>query len=239
MEDHLLYIFVALLGEIPYEADFRCFLGDELTADIGSSDDDGVLEAYRTPLRVGKPSVVENLQQDVEDVRVGFFKLVEEDHRIRIAANFFGKLSSFTVAHIAGRRPDQFGACVTLHEFGHVQTDEFVFVVKEKFGKGFGQLRLAHSRGTQKEEGSDGPILLLQARPVAPDGIAHGFDGVVLTNDALVQVFLHAREFFCLGLEHPGYRDARLMRDNPCNVFLVHGGFLGLNGLAPARTLGL
>ena len=54
--------------------------GDQLAADVAGHDDDGVLEVDRPALAVGQAAVVEDLEEDVEDVRVGLLDLVEQDH---------------------------------------------------------------------------------------------------------------------------------------------------------------
>ena len=41
----------------------------------------------RAALAVGEPAVVEHLQQQVEHVRVGLLDLVEQHHRVRVAAH--------------------------------------------------------------------------------------------------------------------------------------------------------
>ena len=45
-----------------------------------------VLEVHRPALAVGQPAVVQDLQQDVEHVRVGLLDLVEQDHASRACA---------------------------------------------------------------------------------------------------------------------------------------------------------
>ncbi|MDB5251107.1 MAG: Clp protease ClpB, partial [Flaviaesturariibacter sp.] len=48
---------------------------------------------------------------------------------------------------------------------------------------GFGELRFSHTRGAEEDEGTDGPLRVLQAGPAAPHGIGHGGDGFVLTDN--------------------------------------------------------
>src|ERR1700736_406171 len=58
-------------------------------------------EVHRAALSVGQTPVVEHLQQHVEDVRVGLFDLVEEDHLVRAAAHRLGQAAAFLIADIA------------------------------------------------------------------------------------------------------------------------------------------
>ena len=50
---------------------------DELAADVGGHDDHRVLEVHGAAVPVGEPAVVQDLQQEVEDVRVGLLDLVK------------------------------------------------------------------------------------------------------------------------------------------------------------------
>ena len=76
-------------------------------ADVGGHDHDRVAEVDRTALRVGEPAVVEHLQQRVEHVGVGLLDLVEQHHRVRLAAHRLGELAALLVADVAraARRP--------------------------------------------------------------------------------------------------------------------------------------
>ncbi len=49
-------------------------------ADVAGHDDDRVFEVDLTPLRIGQAPVFEHLQQQVEDVGVRLFDLVEQHH---------------------------------------------------------------------------------------------------------------------------------------------------------------
>ena len=60
-------------------------LGDVPGAEVGRHDDDRVLEVDHPALGVGQAAVFKDLQQRVEDVRVGLLDLVEQDHRERHA----------------------------------------------------------------------------------------------------------------------------------------------------------
>ena len=48
-----------------------------------------------------------DLEQDVEDIRVGLLDLVEQQHRVRLAAHGLGQLAALVVADVAGAsQPD-------------------------------------------------------------------------------------------------------------------------------------
>src|SRR5918996_730554 len=54
-----------------------------LRAQVRGHDQHGVAEVDGASVPVGQAAVVEDLQQDVEDLRVRLLDLVEEDHRVR------------------------------------------------------------------------------------------------------------------------------------------------------------
>src|SRR5882762_6960356 len=73
-------------------------------ADVRRHDDNRVPEIHRATLRVGEAAVVEDLQENVEDIRMRFLDLVEEHHRVRPPANRFGKLAALLESDVARRR---------------------------------------------------------------------------------------------------------------------------------------
>ena len=98
-------------------------------------------------MAVGQPSVLQNLQQDVEHVGVGLLDLVEEDHPVGTPPHRLGQLAALVVADVARWRADQPGHGVFLHVFGHVDAHHVAFVIEEELGQGLAQLGLAHAGG--------------------------------------------------------------------------------------------
>ena len=80
---------------------------DALGAEVRGHDHDGVLEVDRASLCVGESAVVHDLQQDVEDVRVGLLDLVEKKDRIRATPHPLRELSRLLVADVARRSADE------------------------------------------------------------------------------------------------------------------------------------
>src|SRR6266571_4370462 len=87
-----------LRGELRLEEDRR--------PDVRCHHYDGVAKVDGSPLPVGEPAVVQELQQDVERVLVCFLDLVQENDGIRAAADGFGELASLLVADISWRSSD-------------------------------------------------------------------------------------------------------------------------------------
>ena len=66
--------------------------------------DDRVAEINAVSLTVGQTTFVQDLQQDVEDIRMGLLDLVKEDDRVGPAAYGFGQLAAVLVRYVARRR---------------------------------------------------------------------------------------------------------------------------------------
>ena len=54
---------------------------------VGGHDNHGISEAGSAPLCVLQAAVLQNLEQQVENIRVGFFHLVQQNDRIGPTAN--------------------------------------------------------------------------------------------------------------------------------------------------------
>ena len=80
---------------------------ERVAGEVARHDEDDVGEVDGAALTVGEASVVEHLEQEVVDVGVGLFDLVEEDDRVGPAADRLGQLAALFVADVAGRRADE------------------------------------------------------------------------------------------------------------------------------------
>ena len=103
-------------------------------------------------MAIGQAAVIEHLEQHVEDVGVGLFDLVEEDHLVGPAAYRLGQRATLVIADIAGGCADQAGDRVLLHVFRHVDADHRGLVVEQELGQGARQLRLADPGRPEKQE---------------------------------------------------------------------------------------
>lgn len=88
---------------------------DKLAANVAGHDEYRVSEVNGAPLTISDSTIVQYLQQDVEDIRMGFFYLIEQYHAVGFATYGFGELSAFIVTDIAGRRSDEARDAVLLH----------------------------------------------------------------------------------------------------------------------------
>jgi peptide deformylase len=62
-----------------------------------------VPEVDRAALRVREPPVLEDLQEDVADVRVGLLDLVQQQDGVRLAADRLGELAALVVGLMGDR----------------------------------------------------------------------------------------------------------------------------------------
>src|SRR3954463_12229633 len=189
--------------------------------DVRGHDHDRVAEVDRAALRVRQPPVLQDLQEDVEDVRVGLLDLVEQQHGVRLAAPGLGQLAALVVADVARRRADQARDGVLLHVLRHVDADHRVLVAEEELGERARQLLLAPAGGAKEEEGAGRPLRVLQAGARAADRLRDDLDRLVLADDALVELVLHAHQLLGLGLGQLEHRDAGPHRDDVGDLLLA------------------
>ncbi len=161
-------------------------LGDVPGAQVRRHDQNGVLEVDQPALGVGQPTVLQDLQEGVEDVGVRLLDLVEQDHRERLAPHPLGELAALLVADVAGRGTHQPRDGVLLHVLGHVELDERVLVTEEELGERLGQLRLTDTGRAGEDERTAGALGVLQPGTGAPDRLGDSLDGLLLADDALV-----------------------------------------------------
>jgi hypothetical protein len=127
-------------------------LADEARAEVRGHDEDGVLEVHHVAHGIGEAAVVEDLQEHVEDVRMGLLDLVEEHYGIRATPHLLGQESALFVADIAGRSSEEPGHGELLHVLRHVHPDESVLVPEQVLGEGARELCLAHAGRAEEHE---------------------------------------------------------------------------------------
>ena len=153
---------------------------------------------------------------------MGLLDLVQQDDGVGAAADLFGELAAFLVAHVARRRTDQAAHGELLHVLAHVYADQGVLGVEEVAGQFLGQLGLAHAGGAQEDEGADGAVGVLEAGAVALDGLHHLAHGLVLADHLAGHLLLHAAQLAALLLGDAGHGDAAHHGHHLGHVLLVH-----------------
>ena len=218
----------------------RAALVDVLGAQVGGHDQDGVAEIDDIALSVGHAAVVQDLQQGIPDFGMRLLDLVEQEHAIRTPANRLGELAAFLVADIAGRRTKKARDGVLLTIFGHIDAHQRILIVEHEPGERLGQLGLADAGRSNKDERSDRPAGILEARARPADGIRDGVDGLLLADNALVQTGFHLQELLGLGLHHLADRNAGPLMDYRGDVVHIDDLvqlMLGLPFIALLRVL--
>ena len=118
------------------------------------------------------------------------FDFVEKDNGVGAAAHGFSQLAAFFEPDVSGRRADKAGNRVFFLVFGHIDANHGVFVIEKGLGQRAGEFRLADTGRTQEDERADRAIRILEAAAGTENGIGHGFDGLVLSDNTTVQLFL-------------------------------------------------
>ena len=65
-----------------------------------------VAEVRFTPVVIGQRTVIHHLQQQVEHIRMRFFDLIKQQHRVRMFNHRIGQQPALIEANVARRRPD-------------------------------------------------------------------------------------------------------------------------------------
>ena len=133
--------------------------------------------------------------------------LVEKDDRERLAADLLRELTALVVADVAGRSTEEARGRVLLRELGHIELDKGILVTEEELGEGLGQLGLTHAGRAGEDERATGTVRILQTRARTTDRLGESLDGLVLTDDALVQLVFHLEQLRGLGLGEAHDRD--------------------------------
>ena len=199
----------------------------DVRPDVGGQDEDGVAEIDRAAERVGQAAVLQDLQEQLDDVRVGLLDLVEEHDGVGLAADLLGQLAALLVADVARGRADEAGDGELLHVLRHVDLDDRVGLAEHPLGEGAGEERLADAGGPEEEEGADGAARVLEVGAGAAEGAGHDLAGLVLADDRGLEVALEVEELLGLLALHAGEGDAGPVGHDGEDLVLADGD-LGL-----------
>ena len=114
-------------------------------------------------MAVGQAPVVEDLEEGIKDIGVGFFDFIKENDAVGAAPNSFGQLTTLFVTDVAWRCPDEAGDGMFFHVFGHIDANNSVFTIEKSSGKGTGEFGFAHAGRSEKKERADGSLGVFQA----------------------------------------------------------------------------
>ena len=197
----------------PVHRGFAC-LRKHFAAEIGGHDKDRVAEIHRPAVPVGQASVVEHLEQHVEDIGMRLLHLVEQHDLVGAPAHRLGQRAAFLIADIAGRRAEQAGDRVLLHVFRHVEPQHRRVVVEQELRERLAKLGLADAGRPEEQEGAHRAARVVQAGPRAAHRLRDRLDGAVLADDAGVEALFHSEQLLALALQHSRDGHARPARDD-------------------------
>ena len=192
-------------------------LCDIARADVRGHDDDGVGEVDSTALPIRQTSFIQNLEQDIEDVRVCLLDLIEQHDRVRTTSHCLGELATLVVAHIARGSAHKFRDLVLLHKLRHVKADQGILRAEQEFRECLRKLGLTDAGGSQKDEGTTRTARVFERRAASSDGAGHRGDRLVLADDTLMQCFLAAQQLGGFRLGQVGHRDSGDRRHDICD----------------------
>ncbi len=174
-------------------------------AGIAGHDQHHVAEIGFFAVVVGQGAVIHDLQQDTEQVRMGFFDFVEQQHGIGILDHGVGEQPALVEADVAGRRADQPGHRMLLHVLAHVEAEE----LDPELGRQLlGHLGFADPGRAGEEEGADRLFRVPQTGPGAQDRAAQGVDGRILPEDLPLEVAVEMLQPSAVGGGDAARRDA-------------------------------
>ena len=178
------------------------------TSDVRCHDADRVGEVYSPALVVSKSAVIKKLQQDVEYIRMSLFDLVEEDDAVRLAAYRLCELAAFVISNVPRRRSYQPGYGVLLHVLGHVDPDDVLLCVEERFRQSLAQLSLTYTGRSEENERAYRSVVVGKSRSRSQDSFGNGCYGFVLSDDPLVEDVRQSQQLVPFSLYQLAYRDA-------------------------------
>ena len=208
---------------------------------VAGHDDDRVGEVHQPSLSVGQPSVVQDLEQDVEHIRMGLLDLIEQHDRIRTPPDDLGQLSALVVTDISRGCSDQTRYAELLHVLRHVYAGQGLLVIEQHACQNLCQLRLSDSGRACEQERSERPVVVADTGLVAPDGVGDRGDGLVLTDHPLGERLLEVQVLLHLGTLHLGHGHSGPGGDDPCDIvlidFLAQELVVALHRLEPGAVL--
>src|SRR6266436_6625659 len=164
---------------------------------------------------------------------------IQQDDRVRRAADALRQLATFFVAHVPWGRANQFRDGVLLHELRHVEADERLLRTKQKLRQATRDFGFANAGRPEEEEAAHWAQGRLEPRAAPANGASQRGDGLVLADDALVQLRLNAQQLLLLVFFYGRDANARPARNDLLDVFArddARGGVVQLETLAqPAQ----
>ena len=191
-----------------------------LGTDVGGEDNDGILKVHGPALGIRDTSIIQDLQKYVKHVRMGLLHFVKQHHAVWFAAHGLCQLSSLVVSNVSWRRSDKTRHGMLLHVLAHINPNYVGLVVKQRLGKGFGQLRLTYTGRPQEQEGSDWLGGVLDACLGTDDGLGYQLHAFILAHHTFVKNLIQMQGLASLTLCQLGNRNSGPFGYDSCNLIL-------------------
>ena len=98
---------------------------------IRGHDKNSVLKVHGSSLRIGNTAIIQNLQKNIEYIRMCLFHFIKKYNRIGLSSYSLCQLTTLLVSYISGRCSDQSGHAELLHVLTHVDSDYIIFIIKK------------------------------------------------------------------------------------------------------------
>src|ERR1051325_968391 len=102
----------------------------KLVAQVRGHNDGRITEVHSTSLTIGQATIVQQLQENVENLGMRLFNFIEQHYAIGSAANCLSQLTTFLITNVARRRTDQSTDRMLFLILAHVNPDHGVFIVE-------------------------------------------------------------------------------------------------------------
>ena len=148
--------------------------------------------------------------------------LVEQHHRVGLAADCLRELPPLVVPHVAGRCADKSGRAELLLVLAHIDPGHHVLIVEQVLGQRLGQLGFTHAGGSQEDKRADGSLGVAQPGTATPHRIGHRLDRLLLPHYPLVQFILQVQQFLPLARQHAVHRYPGPPRHHVGDILGIH-----------------
>ena len=92
---------------------------------IGGHDDHDIAEINRLAIVIGQTAIIHHLQQQIENIRMGFFNFIQQQNCVRRLIHRICQKTALVKANIARRRTDQARNRMAFHIFRHIKPNKF------------------------------------------------------------------------------------------------------------------
>ena len=198
---------------------------DRANTHVGSHDDERIPEVDRSPLAISQLSIFHHLKEDVEYFWVGLLNLIEENHAVWVSSDLFRQLSALIVTYVSRRGSQQSADCKSLHILGHVDSNHVGLFLIKVACKRLCEFGLSNSSWSQEDKASHRSLWIFESGTSSSDGSRNGNYRIVLTDDSLVQVDLHSKQFLALSLNQLRDGDTCPALDDPGYFRFTNNGF--------------